>query len=260
MIHTTALVDPGAKIGANVEIGPYSIIGPHVEIGDNTVIGPHCVIRGHTRIGRDNRIFQFCSLGEVPQDKKYAGEPTRLEIGDRNTIREFCTFNLGTVQDRGVTSIGDDNWIMAYVHIAHDCQVGNQTTLANNTTLAGHVDVGDWATVGGLTGVLQRMRIGAHTMIGFASHVGKDVPPFMVVDGNPLAVRGVNLVGLRRRAFSDERIAAIREMHKLLYRQGLTLEQARAAIMALPEKMPQARDDVALMDAFIAGSSAGIAR
>ena len=259
-IHPTAIVADGAGLDPTVTVGPYTVIGPHVTIGPGTQVGAHCVIDGRTTLGADNRVFQFASLGAPPQDKKYAGEPTRLVIGNRNTIREFCTFNLGTAQDRGVTTIGDDNWIMAYVHIAHDCQVGNQTTLANNTTLAGHVDVGDWATVGGLTGVLQRMRIGAHTMIGFASHVGKDVPPFMVVDGNPLAVRGVNLVGLRRRAFSDERIAAIREMHKLLYRQGLTLEQARAAIMALPEKMPQARDDVALMDAFIAGSSAGIAR
>ena len=259
-IHATAIVDPAARIDPTATIGPYAVIGPEVSIGARTTVGAHCVIEGRTTIGEDNRIFQFASLGAQPQDKKYAGEPTELVIGHRTTIREFCTFNTGTVQDRAVTRVGDDNWIMAYVHIAHDCQVGNQTTLANNTTLAGHVDVGDWATVGGLTGVLQRMRIGAHTMIGFASHVGKDVPPFMVVDGNPLAVRGVNLVGLRRRAFSDERIAAIREMHKLLYRQGLTLEQARAAIMALPEKMPQARDDVALMDAFIAGSSAGIAR
>ena len=260
LIHPTALIAEGARLDPSVSVGPYAVIGPHVVMGAGTSIGAHCVIEGHTTLGQDNRVFQFASLGAAPQDKKYAGEPTRLVLGDRNTVREFCTFNTGTTQDEGVTRIGDDNWIMAYVHIAHDCQVGNQTTLANNTTLAGHVDVGDWATVGGLTGVLQRMRIGAHTMIGFASHVGKDVPPFMVVDGNPLAVRGVNLVGLRRRAFSDERIAAIREMHKLLYRQGLTLEQARAAIMALPEKMPQARDDVALMDAFIAGSSAGIAR
>lgn len=259
-IHPTAVVDAQACIDERASIGPFAVIGPQVRIGAGTTVGAHCVIDGHTTIGQDNRIYPFASLGAAPQDKKYGGEPTELRIGDRNTIREFCTFNTGTAQDKGSTTIGNDNWIMAYVHIAHDCQVGNQTTLANNTTLAGHVDVGDWATVGGLTGVLQRMRIGAHTMIGFASHVGKDVPPFMVVDGNPLAVRGVNLVGLRRRAFSDERIAAIREMHKLLYRQGLTLEQARAAIMALPEKMPQARDDVALMDAFIAGSSAGIAR
>ena len=259
-IHPTAIVDAQARIDPSATIGPYSVIGPHVTIGAGTMVGPHCVIDGHTTIGRDNRIFQFASLGAQPQDKKYAGEATELRIGDRNTIREFCTFNTGTAQDRGVTTIGDDNWIMAYVHIAHDCRVGHQTTMANNTTLAGHVEVGDWATVGGLTGVLQRMRIGAHTMVGFSSHVGKDIPPYMVVDGNPLAVRGVNLVGLRRRDFSDQRISAIREMHKLLYRQGLTLEQARAAILQLPATYPEAAQDVALMDAFLASSVAGIAR
>jgi UDP-N-acetylglucosamine acyltransferase len=259
-IHPTAIVDAQARIDPSATIGPYSVIGPHVTIGAGTTVGPHCVIDGHTTIGRDNRIFQFASLGAQPQDKKYAGEATELRIGDRNTIREFCTFNTGTAQDRGVTTIGDDNWIMAYVHIAHDCRVGHQTTMANNTTLAGHVEVGDWATVGGLTGVLQRMRIGAHTMVGFSSHVGKDIPPYMVVDGNPLAVRGVNLVGLRRRDFSDQRISAIREMHKLLYRQGLTLEQARAAILQLPATYPEAAQDVALMDAFLASSVAGIAR
>ena len=259
-IHPTAIVDAQARIDPSATIGPYSVIGPHVTIGAGTTVGPHCVIDGHTTIGRDNRIFQFASLGAQPQDKKYAGEATELRIGDRNTIREFCTFNTGTAQDRGVTTIGDDNWIMAYVHIAHDCRVGHQTTMANNTTLAGHVEVGDWATVGGLTGVLQRMRIGAHTMVGFSSHVGKDIPPYMVVDGNPLAVRGVNLVGLRRRDFSDQRISAIREMHKLLYRQGLTLELARAAILQLPATYPEAAQDVALMDAFLASSVAGIAR
>ena len=259
-IHPTAIVDAQARIDPSATIGPYSVIGPHVTIGAGTTVGPHCVIDGHTTIGRDNRIFQFASLGAQPQDKKYAGEATELRIGDRNTIREFCTFNTGTAQDRGVTTIGDDNWIMAYVHIAHDCRVGNQTTMANNATLAGHVEVGDWATVGGLTGVLQRMRIGAHTMVGFSSHVGKDIPPYMVVDGNPLTVRGVNLVGLRRRDFSDQRISAIREMHKLLYRQGLTLEQARAAILQLPATYPEAAQDVALMDAFLASSVAGIAR
>ncbi len=260
LIHPTALVDARASVHPSVAIGPYAVIGPEVTIGAGTTVGAHCVIEGRTTIGQDNRIFQFASLGAIPQDKKYAGEPTELRIGDRNTIREFCTFNTGTVQDHGVTSVGNDNWIMAYVHIAHDCDVGSHTTLANNTTLAGHVQVGDWATVGGLTGVLQRMRIGAHTMVGFASHVGKDVPPFMVVDGNPLAVRGVNLVGLRRRGFSDQRIAAIREMHKLLYRQGLTLEQARTAIALLPAKMPEAAQDVALVDAFLASAATGIAR
>ncbi|WP_394789354.1 acyl-ACP--UDP-N-acetylglucosamine O-acyltransferase [Rhodoferax sp.] len=260
LIHATALVDPQATLDPTVSVGPYTVIGPHVKIGAGTTVGPHCVIEGHTTIGRDNRIFQFNSLGAVPQDKKYAGEPTELVIGDRNVIREFCTFNLGTVQDAGTTRIGDDNWIMAYVHIAHDCQLGNQITMANNTTLAGHVQVGDWATVGGLTGVLQRMRIGAHTMIGFASHVGKDIPPFMVVDGNPLAVRAVNLVGLKRRDFSDVRLKAIREMHKLIYRQGKTLDEARTAIQALAAEMPEAAADITLMDDFLGSSVSGIAR
>ena len=255
-IHPTADVDAQACIDERASIGPYAVIGPHVRIGPGTTVGAHCVIDGHTTIGQDNRIYPFASLGAAPQDKKYGGEPTELRIGDRNTIREFCTFNTGTAQDKGATTIGNDNWIMAYVHIAHDCVVGNQTTMSNNVTLAGHVEVGDWATVGGLTGVLQRMRIGAHAMVGFASHVNKDVPPFLVVDGNPLAVRGVNLVGLRRRDFSPERIAAIREMHKLLYRQGLTLEQAREAIQALSD----APQDVALMDGFLAASAQGIAR
>ena len=260
LIHATAIVAEGARLDPSVSVGPYTTIGPHVTIAAGTTIAAHCVVEGHTSIGRDNRIFQFNSIGAVPQDKKYAGEPTQLVIGDRNTIREFCTFNLGTVQDAGVTRIGDDNWIMAYVHIAHDCVLGSQITMANNTTLAGHVQVGDWATVGGLTGVLQRMRIGAHTMVGFSSHVGKDVPPFMVVDGNPLEVRGVNLVGLRRRDFSAERISAIREMHKLIYRQGKTLDEARAAIQALAMDMPEAAADVALMDNFLGSSVSGIAR
>jgi UDP-N-acetylglucosamine acyltransferase len=171
MIHQSALVAPGAQLGSNVSVGAYSIIGEDVEIGDNTVIGPHVVISGRTRIGRDNRIFQFNSLGEVPQDKKYDGEPTRLEIGDRNTIREFCTFNLGTAQDVGITRVGNDNWIMAYVHIAHDCQVGNHTVFANNAQLAGHVHIDDWAILGGYTGVHQFCRVGAHTMTAVGSVV-----------------------------------------------------------------------------------------
>ncbi len=259
-IHATALIDPLAEIDSSVSVGPYSIIGPHVKVGAGTAIGAHCVIEGHTTIGRDNRIFQFNSLGAIPQDKKYAGEPCELLIGDRNTIREFCTLNIGTVQDAGATRIGSDNWIMAYAHVAHDCQLGDQITMANAVTLAGHVQIGDWATVGGLTGVLQRMRIGAHAMVGFASHVGKDVPPFMVVDGNPLAVRGVNLVGLRRREFSAARINAIRDMHKLLYRQGRTLEEARIAMAALAAEATEASGDVALMDSFLGTSASGIAR
>lgn len=259
-IHPTAIIDPKAELDASVEVGPYAVIGPHVKIGPGTRVGPHCVIEGHTTIGRDNQFFQFGSIGAAPQDKKYAGEPTELRIGDRNVIREFCTFNTGTMQDAGVTRIGSDNWIMAYVHVAHDCVIGNHSTIANNATFAGHVEVGDWVTVGGLTGVLQRMRIGAHAMIGFASHINKDVPPFMVVDGHPLEVRGVNLTGLKRREFSDTRVRAIREMHKLLYRQDLTLEQSRAGIRALAQTSPEVDVDVALMEEFLASSVAGIAR
>ncbi|MBY0453392.1 MAG: acyl-ACP--UDP-N-acetylglucosamine O-acyltransferase [Burkholderiaceae bacterium] len=259
-IHPTALVDAGAQIDTSVSVGPYAVIGPHVCIGAGTTVGAHCVIEGHTTIGQDNRIFQFASLGAAPQDKKYAGEATRLVVGDRNTIREFCTFNTGTVQDRGVTTIGDDNWIMAYVHIAHDCVVGNQTILANNATLAGHVQVGDYAIIGGLTGVHQFTKVGAHVMAGFASHISQDVPPFMMVDGNPLAVRGLNLEGLRRRGFSPARLSAIKQMHRLLYRQGLTLEAARSAIAELPATHPEAAGDIALLQSFLDASARGIAR
>lgn len=259
-IHSTAVVDAQARIDSTVRIGPYCVIGPQVTIGSGTTVGAHCVIEGHTTIGPDNHIFQFASLGAAPQDKKYAGEATRLEIGARNTIREFCTLNLGTAQDRGVTTIGDDNWIMAYVHVAHDCVVGHQTILANNATLAGHVQVGDYAIIGGLTGIHQFTHVGAHVMAGFASHISQDVPPFMMVDGNPLAVRGLNLEGLRRRGFSPERITAIKQMHRLLYRQGLTLEAARSAIAGLPAVHPEAEGDIALLLAFLDNSARGIAR
>ena len=259
-IHPTAIVEPGAELDPSVTVGAYTIVREHVRVGAGTSIGPHCVIEGRTTIGRDNRIFQFCSLGAAPQDKKYAGEPTELHIGDRNTIREFCTFNIGTAQDSGVTRIGDDNWIMAYVHIAHDCQLGNKTILANNATLAGHVHVGDWVIIGGLTGVHQFVKIGAHAMAGFASAISQDVPPFMMVDGNPLAVRGFNIEGLRRRGFGAERIATVKQMHRLLYRSGLTFEQAQADIATLAESQPLAADDVALMRTFLAGATRGIAR
>lgn len=259
-IHPTAIVDPRAHIDATASIGPYSIIGAHVVIGAGTTVGAHCVIEGRTTVGRDNRIFQFNSIGAVPQDKKYAGEPTELVIGDRNTIREFCTLNLGVPQAGGITTVGNDNWIMAYTHIAHDCHVGNHTTLANNTTLAGHVILGDWVTVGGLTGIHQFVKVGAHAMVGFASAVSQDVPPFMLVDGNPLAVRGYNVVGLRRRGFSPERIDAIKQMHKLIYRQGLTLAAARAAIGELVRSTPEAGEDVALMEQFLADATRGIVR
>ncbi len=259
-IHPTAIVDPKAELAASVSVGPYAVIGPHVRLGEGSSIGAHCVIEGRTTIGRDNRIFQFASLGAAPQDKKYAGEPTELHIGDRNTIREFCTFNLGTAQDSGVTRVGNDNWIMAYVHLAHDVQLGNQTILANNATLAGHVHIGDWVIIGGLTGVHQFTKVGAHAMAGFASHISQDVPPFMMVDGNPLAVRGFNVEGLRRRGFTPERIAAVKQMHKSLYREGKTLQQACDDITALAATAPDAKADIEMMLAFLAQATRGIAR
>jgi UDP-N-acetylglucosamine acyltransferase len=259
-IHPTAIVDARAELDAGVTVGAYTLVGAQVRIGAGSTVGPHCVIEGRTTIGRDNRIWQYASLGAAPQDKKYDGEPTELLIGDRNTIREFCTFNRGTAQDTGVTRIGNDNWVMAYVHIAHDCVVGDQTILANNATLAGHVHIGDWVILGGLTGVHQFTKVGAHAMAGFASHVSQDVPPFMMVDGNPLAVRGFNVEGLRRRGFTPARIAVVKQMHKLLYRDGLTLDKARAAIAALADGVPEAAAEVALMSDFLAASTRGIAR
>ncbi len=259
-IHPTAIVEAGAELDESVFVDAYTIVRAGVRIGAGTRIGPHCVIEGRTTIGRDNRVFPFASLGAVPQDKKYAGEPTALEIGDRNTIRECCTLNLGTAQDVGVTRLGNDNWVMAYVHIAHDCQVGDHTTLANNTTLGGHVHLGDWVTIGGLTGIHQFVKVGAHAMAGFASAVSQDVPPFMLVDGNPLAVRGFNVEGLRRRGFDAGRIAAVKQMHRLLYRNGLTLAQSREAIAALAEAMPEAQADIATMTDFLSQVERGIVR
>ena len=259
-VHPTAIVESGAELDASVSVGAYAIVREHVRIGAGTSVGPHSVIEGRTTIGRDNRIFQFTSIGAEPQDKKYAGELTELHIGDRNTIREFCTFNIGTAQDGGVTCIGNDNWIMAYVHIAHDCQVGDRTTIANNTMLGGHVQIGDWATLGGATGVHQFCKVGAHVMAGFQSHISRDVPPYMMVDGNPLAVRGTNTEGLRRRGFDAERLRAVKQMHRLLYRSGLTFDDARTSIAALAGEIPQAEADVAMMSAFLAGATRGIVR
>ncbi len=250
-IHPTAIVDAAAQLHASVSVGPYSIIGPHVVVGEGTTIGPHCVIEGHTTIGRDNRIFQFCSLGAVPQDKKYAGEPCELVIGDRNTIREFCTFNIGTAQDGGVTRIGNDNWIMAYVHLAHDCQVGNHTIFANSAQLAGHVHVGDWVILGGFTVVHQFCRLGAHSFNAMNSLLFADLPPFVMCQGQPAQARSMNFEGLRRRGFSPEAIKAVKAMHKLLYRDNLTLAQAATAIGALGAD-PQAQAVVGLMGEFLA--------
>jgi UDP-N-acetylglucosamine acyltransferase len=260
LIHPTAIVDPAAALASSVTVGPYVVIGADVEVGEGTTIGAHAVIEGPTTIGRDNRIYAHASLGGAPQDMKYRGEPTQLVIGDRNTIREFCTFSRGTVQDSGVTRIGDDNWIMAYVHIAHDVQLGHRTILANSATLAGHVHIGDWVIVGGLTGVHQFCHIGAHAMMGFQSRVSQDVPPFMMADGNPLAVRGFNIEGLRRRGFSPERITQVKQMHRLLYRDGLTLEQATVAVAALLGAVSEGDTDVQTMLDFLAASTRGIAR
>ncbi len=261
-IHPTAVVHPDAELDSSVAIGPYTVIGAHVKIGAGTQVGPHCVIEGHTTIGRDNQIFQFNSLGAIPQDKKYKGEPCELQIGDRNTIREFCTFNIGSPGDAGVTRLGNDNWIMAYVHLAHDCQVGNHTIFANNSQLAGHVHVGDWVILGGFTVVHQFVRLGAHSMTAMCSLLFADLPPFVMCQGQPAAARSMNFEGLRRRGFSPERIAAVKGMHKALYRDDLTLEQAKARIAALQIDVPQSAPDVAMMLQFLEQSSAqrGIVR
>ena len=230
MIHPTAIIHPDARLAEGVSVGAYSVIGAQVEIGAGTRIGPHVVIEGHTRIGRDNEIFQFCSIGAAPQDKKYDEEPTRLEIGDRNTIREYCSFNVGTAQDAGVTRVGNDNWIMAYVHVAHDCQVGDHTIFANNATLAGHVHVGDWAILGGFTGVHQFVRVGAHAFCGVGTVLLQDLPPYVTVSGNPAKPHGINSEGLKRRGYSSDDLRAIKRAYRLLYREGRSLEDARTAI------------------------------
>lgn len=251
LVHPTAIVDPAAQLDSSVSIGPYAVIGPHVRIGAGTTVGPHTVIEGHTTIGRDNRIFQFASLGAIPQDKKYAGEPGELVIGDRNVIREFCTFNIGTPGGGGVTRLGNDNWMMAYVHLAHDCQVGNHTTFANNAQLAGHVVVDDWVIFGGFTNVHQFVHIGAHGMTGLGSVLLANQPPFVMSEGQPASARSMNFEGLRRRGFSAGRMAAVKAMHKALYRDGLTLQQAKARIADIPASTPEAAPDVQLMLDFL---------
>jgi len=261
-LHATALVDPAAELDSSVTVGPYTVIGPHVKIGAGTTVGPHCVLEGHTTIGCDNRIFQFASLGAIPQDKKYAGEPCELVIGNRNTIREFCTFNIGSPGDVGVTRVGDDNWLMAYVHLAHDCQVGNHTIFANNSQLAGHVHVGDWAILGGFTVVHQFVRIGAHSMTAMCALLFADLPPFVMCQGQPAAARSMNFEGLRRRGFSPERISAVKAMHKALYRDDLTLQAAREQIENLTQTYPEALPDVQMMVSFLdqASPQRGIVR
>lgn len=255
-IHPTAIIAPGAQIDASVEIGPYAVIGEHVSIGAGTRVGPHTVIEGHTTIGRQNQIFQFASLGAAPQDKKYAGEPTRLEIGDNNTIREFCTFNVGTAQDGGQTRLGNDNWVMAYVHIAHDCIVGDHCILANNATLAGHISIGDHVFLGGLTAVHQFCTIGAHAMTAGGSIVVQDIPPYVTAAGNHAHPAGINSEGLRRRGFDAEQISRIKRAYKQIYRQGLSLEDAKAAITEAAADAPE----LALFVDFFARAKRGIIR
>jgi len=256
VIHPTAIVHAGARLAADVEIGAYTLIGEHVEIGAGCRIGPHAVIGGHTRIGRNNHIFQFVSLGEAPQDKKYAGEPTRLEIGDGNTIREFCTFNCGTVQDAGVTHLGNDNWIMAYVHLAHDCQIGNHTIFANNSQIAGHVHVADYAILGGFTAVHQFCHIGAHSITAIGTIVLQDIPPFVIASGNTAKPYGINAEGLKRRGFTADAITRIKRAYKTLYKSGQTLEDAKREIA----KQTNACPDLHLLSDFLAKSTRGIIR
>jgi len=257
MIHPTAIVHAGAELAPDVEIGAYTVVGEHVEIGAGTIVGPHAVITGHTRIGCANRIFQFVSLGEVPQDKKYGGEPTRLEIGDHNVIREFCTLNTGTVQDVGVTRVGDHNWVMAYVHLAHDSQVGNHTVLANMVTLAGHVAVHDHVILGGGTMVHQFCRVGAHAFVAGGSIVLRDVPPYVMASGGTSAEpHGVNTEGLRRRDFSAETIESIRRAYKTLYRSGLGFEEAKRVIAEQARESPELQ----VMADFLTGSERGVIR
>lgn len=256
MIHPQAIVDPSAKIGDNVSIGPFSVIGKDVEIGDNTEVGPHVVIQGPTRIGCDNRIFQFASLGDMPQDKKYRDEPTRLEIGDRNVIREYCTMNRGTVQDDGVTRVGNDNWIMAYTHIAHDCKVGDHTIFANNAQIAGHVHVGDHTILGAFTAVHQFVRIGLRSFSAMGTIITKDVPPYVMVSGNPASPHGLNTEGMKRAGESTEKQQALRKAYKILYRSGLTFEQAKTELAKLESEVKE----IAPFCLFLQQVSRGIVR
>ncbi len=255
-IHSTAIVHPGAKIASKVEIGPYSIIGENVEIGEGSVIGNHVTITGHTIIGRDNIVFHYCSLGEVPQDKKYNNEPTLLKIGDRNTIREFCTFNCGTVQDKSETYIGNDNWIMAYVHIAHDCVLGNHLILANNSSLAGHVEIDDYAILGGFTLIHQYCKIGAHSITAVGSVIFKDISPFIIAAGYNAKHNGVNVEGLKRREFTVKDIATIKKAYKVIYRDGNTIAEATTIL----QKMIDESSFIEYYLDFINKTSRGIAR
>ena len=256
MIHSTAVIDPSAELAANVTVGPYTVIGPDVVIGAGTEIGAHVVIDGPTRLGEDNHIFQFASIGAAPQDKKYAGEATRLEMGDRNTIREFVTINRGTVQDKSVTSVGDDNWIMAYVHIAHDCRVGNQTIFANNASLAGHVTIADYVILGGFTLVHQFCQVGAHSLTAYGSGISLSIPPYVTVGGSPARAHGLNMEGLRRRGFSEDTRKLLKHAYKTLYRENNSLQDA----IKILKGRAQGNAELGLLVSFLEQQKRGIVR
>ena len=256
MIDARAVVSPQAQLAQDVSVGPFSIVGPGVQIGPRTVIGPHAVVNGPTTIGADNHIFQFASIGDAPQDKKYQGESTRLEIGDRNVFRESCTINRGTTHDKGVTRIGHDNLFMAFSHVAHDCIVGSNTVFANCASLGGHVEIGDWAILGGLTAVHQFAKIGAHAFLGGGSILSRDVPPYVMVAGNPAVPHAVNAEGLKRRGFSEEQIKNIREAYRILYRSELKLADALARLAPLAQAQPEIR----IFVDFIQSSARSLAR
>jgi UDP-N-acetylglucosamine acyltransferase len=260
-IHPTAIVDPDAQLAPDVRVGAYSVIGPGVRIGSGTAVAAHVVISGLTTIGADNRIFPFCSIGTEPQDKKYAGEPTALQIGDGNTIREYCFINTGTAQGGGTTRIGSDNWIMGHTHVAHDCVLGDHIVMANAVPLAGHVSVGDWAVIGGTSAVHQFVRIGAHAMCGGGTIMTMDVPPFVLAGGFPAEPHGINAEGLKRRGYSAESIAALRQAYRLIYRENLPLAEACAAIEALAaESAEGAAEPLRQLAKFLAESTRGIIR
>jgi len=260
-IHSSAIVDPKAELDSTVEVGPFSVIGPNVKIGARTKIGPHMVISGHTTIGEDNVFHGSATIGGDPQDKKYKGEPTELIIGDRNTVREYCTFNTGTVQDGGKTTMANDNWIMAYVHIAHDCHIGSNTIIANSVQLAGHVIIGDWVILGGMSGVHQFIRVGDHAMTAFQTKLMQDVPPFVMAAGYPAGPAGINSEGLKRRGFSPDAILNIKRAYKAIYRQGLSVAESKDAIDALAEAAPDdAKPHLEHMKKFLDEATRGIIR
>jgi len=248
-VHATAVVEKGARLADDVVVGAFAVVGPEVEIGPGTSIGPHALVTGRTRIGARNRVFQFASIGDVPQDRKYGGEPTRTVLGDDNVVREYVSIHAGTAQDRGETTIGDGNWFLAYTHVAHDCVVGSHTTFSNNAQLAGHVHVGDYATMGGFTGVHQFCRIGAHAMIAAGAIVLQDVPPYVTVAGYPAKPAGTNNEGLRRRGFAAADIATVRRAYRTLYREGLPLAEAKSALAAAAADAPVLVPLVAFLDA-----------